>query len=269
MNENIDLTEILKDCHKGTKLYSPLFGYVELKEIDTSKVYSVNVKLASGLIESFTREGKLYDRDYYKDTECVLFPSKEQRDWSKFTAPWLKKEKDTINKEGYGLKSYKDEDVHKFMQYIEKQLPNRSCDKYAFAKDLLVWLEKQGKQEVYCSFEVAKLLKEKGFDAQCRAAYTNYGQLFTTQIQQYITNIICSKGNLWECIAPTHQMAMKWLREVHNIDICALPYQFDYICYSYEIKIYKNKEMHFRILDSITYEEAVEAALKYTLEILI
>ena len=84
MNENIDLTEILKDCPKGTKLYSPLFGDVELKEIDTSKVYSVNVKLASGLIESFTREGKLYDRDYYKDTECILFPSKDQRDWSKF-----------------------------------------------------------------------------------------------------------------------------------------------------------------------------------------
>ena len=84
MNENIDLTEILKDCPEGTKLYSPLFGYVELKEIDTSKVYSVNVKLTSGLIESFTKEGKLYDRDYYKDTECVLFPSKEQRDWSKF-----------------------------------------------------------------------------------------------------------------------------------------------------------------------------------------
>ena len=147
MNENIDLTEILKDCPKGTKLYSPLFGYVELKEIDTSKVYPVNVKLASGLIESFTREGKLYDRDYYKDTECVLFPSKDQRDWSKFTAPWYKKESDNISKEGYGLKSSNDEDVCKFMQYIEKQLPNRSCDKYAFAKDLLVWLEKQGEQE--------------------------------------------------------------------------------------------------------------------------
>lgn len=124
-------------------------------------------------------------------------------------------------------------------------------------------------KEVYCSFEVAKLLKEKGFDAQCRSAYTNYGQLFTTQIQQYITNIICSKGNLWECIAPTHQMAMKWLREVHNIDICVFPYQFDYIGYSYEVKIYKKKEMHFRITDFKTYEEAVEVALKYTLEILI
>lgn len=62
---------------------------------------------------------------------------------------WLKKQ----GKEEYGgLKSFKDEDVRKFMQYIEKQakayefnLPNRSYDIYAFAKDLLVWLEKQGK----------------------------------------------------------------------------------------------------------------------------
>ena len=62
---------------------------------------------------------------------------------------WLEKQ----GKEEYGLKSFKDEDVRKFMQYIEKQakayefnLPNRSYDIYAFAKDLLVWLEKQGKK---------------------------------------------------------------------------------------------------------------------------
>ena len=64
---------------------------------------------------------------------------------------WLEK----LGKEEYrfGLGSFKDEDVRKFMQYIEKQakayefnLPNRSYDIYAFAKDLLVWLEKQGEQ---------------------------------------------------------------------------------------------------------------------------
>ena len=61
---------------------------------------------------------------------------------------WLEKQ----GKEEYALKSFKDEDVRKFMQYIEKQakayefnLPNRSYDIYAFAKDLLVWLEKQDK----------------------------------------------------------------------------------------------------------------------------
>ena len=64
---------------------------------------------------------------------------------------WLENQ----GKEEYGgLKSFKDEDVRKFMQYIEKQakayefnLPNRSYDIYAFAKDLLVWLEKQSEQE--------------------------------------------------------------------------------------------------------------------------
>ena len=61
---------------------------------------------------------------------------------------WLEKQ----GKEEYALKSFKDEDVRKFMQYIEKQakayefnLPNRSYDIYAFAKDLLVWFEKQSK----------------------------------------------------------------------------------------------------------------------------
>ena len=68
-------------------------------------------------------------------------------------------------------------------------------------------------QETYCSFEVAKLLKEKGFDSRCWAGYTSYGQFFTSMIQDY------NKDNLWGCIAPTHQIAMKWLREIYGIDI--------------------------------------------------
>lgn len=63
---------------------------------------------------------------------------------------WLEKQ----GKEECALKSFKDKDVRKFMQYIEKQakayefnLPNRSYDIYAFAKDILVWLEKQGEQK--------------------------------------------------------------------------------------------------------------------------
>ena len=121
-------------------------------------------------------------------------------------------------------------------------------------------------KEVYCSFEVAKLLKEKGFDAQCRSAYTNYGQLFTTQIQQYITNIVCSKGNLWECIAPTHQMAMKWLREIYGIDIVIEISDPSVNNRKYYCAIWdKNNDSY--ILDLFkSYEDAVEAALKYCLE---
>ena len=91
MNENIDLTKILKDCPKGTELYSPVFGKVYFKEIrnDDDECPIVLTK-GSNITAFFTKKGF-----YYSDLgeECVLFPSKDLRDWSKFTAPWYKKEK--------------------------------------------------------------------------------------------------------------------------------------------------------------------------------
>ena len=88
MNENIDLTKILKDCPKGTKLYSLVHGEVEFQKVDIVFTYSILVKLKNGIIESFTPNGKLFNN---YDGECILLPSKDQRDWSKFTAPWYKK----------------------------------------------------------------------------------------------------------------------------------------------------------------------------------
>ena len=82
MNENLNLVEILKDCPKGTKLYSSVFGEVELDHIDTSANYPIIIRLKGGEgYESITSEGKMF-ADY--DGECVLFPSREERDWSKF-----------------------------------------------------------------------------------------------------------------------------------------------------------------------------------------
>ena len=90
MNENIDLTKILKDCPKGTKLYSSAFGEVEFQQIEIGSVHPIIINLKTGLTEKITSNGKLLD---LYDVECTLFPSREQRDWSKFTAPWYKKEK--------------------------------------------------------------------------------------------------------------------------------------------------------------------------------
>ena len=91
MNEKIDLTKILKDCPKGTKLYSTIHGEVTLIDSnDTSQYYPISVRLNDKTVEIFTYEGKLLNKF---DGECILFPSKDQRDWSKFTAPWYKKEK--------------------------------------------------------------------------------------------------------------------------------------------------------------------------------
>ena len=83
MNEKLNLVKILKDCHKGTKLYSSVFGEVELDHIDTScSNYPIIIRL-KGVEghESLTSEGKMFV-DY--DGECVLFPSRENRDWSNF-----------------------------------------------------------------------------------------------------------------------------------------------------------------------------------------
>ena len=91
MNENIDLTEILKDCPKGTKLYSTIYGVVKFDEIDEfDKTYPISFKVTADLFSTVTSDGRRFG-DF--DGECTLFPSKEQRDWSKFKAPWYKKEK--------------------------------------------------------------------------------------------------------------------------------------------------------------------------------
>ena len=89
MNENIDLTKILKDFPEGTKLYSPIFGEVDFKEICSDYEYGI-ITTSGNYSATFTKEGFYYAD---ADGECTLFPSKEQRDWSKFTATWLKKEK--------------------------------------------------------------------------------------------------------------------------------------------------------------------------------
>lgn len=88
MNEKIDLTKILKDCPEGTKLYSIIHGEVSLiTSNDVSQHYPIAVRLNDKTVELFTSEGKILNKF---DGECILFPSKDQRDWSKFTAPWYK-----------------------------------------------------------------------------------------------------------------------------------------------------------------------------------
>ena len=94
MNENIDLTKILKDCPKGFKLYSSICGTVTFEGIDYhDSNYPICVKTPTTTV-TFSKKGLYFY--CYGDSECCLFPSSEQRDWSKFTAPWYKKERDAI-----------------------------------------------------------------------------------------------------------------------------------------------------------------------------
>lgn len=87
METKLNIVEILKDKPQGTKLYSSACGKCELKQVDDNsfKIFFYNSKFGfmnggEGHLDKF---GKLYD-----DGECVIFPSKEMRDWSKFA--WKK-----------------------------------------------------------------------------------------------------------------------------------------------------------------------------------
>ena len=88
MNEKIDLTKILSNCPRGFKLYSIVHGEVTFFAIEDGN-YPICVLTQNGVKAYYSSDGRLYI-SYGK---CALFPSEEQEDWSKFTAPWLKKEK--------------------------------------------------------------------------------------------------------------------------------------------------------------------------------
>ena len=87
MEAKINIVEILKDKPQGTKLYSSACGKCELKEADDKSFkvsfYSSKFGFMNGGEGTFDKNGKLYD-----DGECVVFPSKEMRDWRKFS--WKK-----------------------------------------------------------------------------------------------------------------------------------------------------------------------------------
>ena len=88
MNENIDLTKILDGCPKGTKLYSSVYGEVKFIEIDF--IYESKHPISFETIHGCCRSAKDGKALSEYDGECTLFPSKDQRDWSKFERFWDK-----------------------------------------------------------------------------------------------------------------------------------------------------------------------------------
>ena len=92
MNENIDLTKILKDCPKGWKFWSPIFGEVEF-ERNYSDKGSIHISINKDGIEwYFTSDAKII-LGSGKSQEIMIYPSRYLLDWSKFSAPWYKKER--------------------------------------------------------------------------------------------------------------------------------------------------------------------------------
>ena len=95
MNENLNLVEILKDCPKGTKLYSTIHGEVKFVGINNNcNSYKIEFEAKDGDICGVTVDGRLV---CYFNGECILFPSKDQRDWSKFKSKKPKFDPNTLN----------------------------------------------------------------------------------------------------------------------------------------------------------------------------
>lgn len=125
------------------------------------------------------------------------------------------------------------------------------------------------KQEDYVSYEIAKLLKEKGFDWECIGYYVDY------EPNDVKYSFLGETNSTWEsrcCSAPTPQMAKKWINEVCKLYITIKPYITEEgIMYLFEI--YKLEREKFTLLKSKTGFEKPELAenfaIKYCLENLI
>lgn len=124
METEINIVEILKDKPQGTKLYSSACGKCKLEEVDDKsfKISFYNSKFGfmNGGEGYLDKNGKLYD-----DGECVVFPSKEMRDWEKFS--W---------KKGDVLVS--EDNVHIIFEKFEDDTYTRFKGKHYFWKEFNV-----------------------------------------------------------------------------------------------------------------------------------
>lgn len=141
MNENIDLTKILKDCPMGWQFWSSVYGDVEFVEIYRKPVlcnprpregewlgqdihdyeHPIRFWAKNGNEHSVSRRGEMIKGC----GECVFFPSRDQRDWSKFKAPWYKKEKfdpKTLQPFDKVLAKYNSDDMWKIDFYSHKSV---------------------------------------------------------------------------------------------------------------------------------------------------
>lgn len=124
------------------------------------------------------------------------------------------------------------------------------------------------------TFEIAKLLRDKGFsqntfEIDCNVCYKYNGNLCNN------AKSISGVDREISYIAPTIQMVLKWLREVHNLFVFPFPQMNTNKFWTEIYQLSDNQEWENLYYESIdlqdysTYEEACEAAIKFALEHLI
>ena len=144
MNKNFNLVKILKNAPKGTKLWSPICGECELISVRDTNTYPILCKSSEGHDINFTEFGKYYGV-LFKNGECVLFPSKENRDWSTFRVPnksFKPFQKVLIRSEITGMW---EPDIYRF--YDSDCNVHRCMCNIAFNKDILPY---EGNEDKFC-----------------------------------------------------------------------------------------------------------------------
>lgn len=130
-------------------------------------------------------------------------------------------------------------------------------------------------QEDYVSFEIAKLLKKNGFECEKDSITAMYNELgkfhsLSTAVDEYYYDY--NDFDEYDYVAPTLQMAMKWLREVYElyIEISLSCDREDKNAKIFDTSIFNIHNQRYKKLSNIQgYEEACESAIKYCLENLI
>ena len=171
----MNIAEILKNCPAGTKLYSPIFG-------ETTLIYVNNNVIKCNTSDGcriFYSEGK-----YSQDGECVLFPSKEQRDWSKFQIPFKFGDIVAMDNE-----CYQHTNIGIFNTYTHDNYINVICTNLAYSNEIKIMDEQDGwnKQGVRYATEEEKkfffnLLKEQDY------VWTGKELVNVFNLGDYITN---------------------------------------------------------------------------------
>lgn len=139
MNENLNLVEILKYCPEGTKLYSTIYGDVELVKVCLKDdEYPIEIEIGEGGdITYVANDGRLLGNF---PGECTLFPSKDQRDWSKFK---VKKPKFKVGDKIVNI-------PRKYMGALGTQgiISKITDDKYIFTNDSYIFISNQDSWEL-------------------------------------------------------------------------------------------------------------------------
>lgn len=187
----INLVNILKHCPKGTRLYSPIYGEVTFTRISIINTILCKATKSNGEITSvdFNRLGRFSGE--FSNAECVLFPSKDQRDWDKFRIPAKKGDIMMFDdKSAVFMIDAMTDDYVTIIAYVDKYSTFRT-----------------GGHMLLNYIPASKDMKKKFFDAMDKAGYTWDGETLKkkSQFKPFDKVLVRdSESDKWRCAFYSH-----------------------------------------------------------------